>query len=93
VTDLDVEQPAVVSINGVIASLAVTEMLRRMTGMGGANDPAVILLYRLADGTVRRVRRPNGNCAICAGPSAGLGDLGDIPGLIHPNQSSAVSAS
>jgi hypothetical protein len=61
VTDLDVEQPAVVSINGVIASLAVTEMLRRMTGMGGAHDPAAMLLYRLADGTVRRVGRPNGN--------------------------------
>lgn len=92
VSDLDVDQPAVVSINGVIASVGVTEMLRRVTGIGGVQDPAAMLLYRLADGTLRRVGRPNGNCPTCAGPTTGLGDLGDLPGVISPSQST-LSAS
>jgi hypothetical protein len=84
VTDLAVEQPAVVSLNGVVASLAVTEMLRRVTGMGGAEGAADLLLYRLADGTVRRAGSPARRCPTCAGPGAGAGELVDLPGRVAP---------
>lgn len=84
VTDLAVEQPAVVSLNGVVASLAVTEMLRRVTGMGGAEGAADLLLYRLADGTVRRAGSPARQCLTCAGPGAGAGELVDLPGRVAP---------
>ena len=80
VTDLAVEQPAVVSLNGVVASLAVTEMLRRVTGMGGADGAADLLLYRLSDGTVRRAASPGRTCPTCAGSSTGAGDLAELPG-------------
>lgn len=84
VTDLAVEQPAVVSLNGVVASLAVTEMLRRVTGMGGAEGAADLLLYRLADGTVRRAGSPARQCPTCAGPESGAGELVDLPGRVEP---------
>lgn len=84
VTDLDVEQPAVVSINGVVASLGVTEMLRRVTGLAADHEPAAMLLYRLGDGTVRRVGRVTAKCVTCAGPTTGLGELSDLLGLVSP---------
>lgn len=85
VTDMNVEQPAVVSINGVIASLGVTEMLRRVTGLAGDHEPAAMLLYRLADGTVRRVGRLSSGCVACAGHTTGLGELTALPGVASPN--------
>ena len=58
--------PAVVSINGVVASLAVTEVLARWTGFAGPAPRAALLLYRIADGVVRQG---------VAVTSAGLSDL------------------
>lgn len=83
VTDLDVEQPAVVSLNGVIASLGVTEMLRRVTGLGGAEAGADLLLYRLVDGSVRRVAKPDRTCPTCWAPGAGAGDLIELAGRMR----------
>ena len=50
----DEPAPAVISINGVIASLGVTEMLARLTGFAGESSRSSLLLYRLTDGVVRR---------------------------------------
>jgi molybdopterin/thiamine biosynthesis adenylyltransferase len=69
--------PAVVSINGVIASLAVTELLARFTGFAGTSARADLLLYRLSDGVVRRTcPPPTAGCSICS--SAGLLGVGNL---------------
>jgi molybdopterin/thiamine biosynthesis adenylyltransferase len=80
VPDLDVPAPAVVSINGVIASLAVSEVLDRIVHLrDGRQLPPTMLLYRLTDGTVRRVAPHSGGCAFCTGAGLGVGDLGRLP--------------
>lgn len=79
IADLDVEQPAVVSVNGTIASIAVTEILARLTGFLG-DDRGDMLVLKLQDGTIRRVggrRRPG--CPTCS--SAGNLGAGDLIGL------------
>ena len=71
--------PAVVSINGVIASVAVTELLARWTGFAGAKARADLLLYRIGDGSLRRISpNPSPGCPTC-GP-AGLIGSGDLAG-------------
>jgi molybdopterin-synthase adenylyltransferase len=79
VPDLDVPAPAVVSVNGVVASLAVTEMLGRITGFRGAGEPAMMLAYRLSDGSVRRIGSRSGGCHTCTGPTVAAGDLAKLP--------------
>ncbi len=74
---LDEPAPAVVSINGVVASLAVTELLARWTGFAGAAPRASMLLYRLADGVVRRTSpAPHEGCPTCS--RAGLLGAGSL---------------
>lgn len=80
VPDLDVPAPAVVSINGVVASLAVSEILDRLVHLrDGTQGRPSMLLYRLADGTVRRVGPRSGRCGFCTGAGVGVGDLGRLP--------------
>lgn len=80
VPDLDVPAPAVVSINGVVASLAVSEILDRLVHLRDGTQPRPsMLLYRLTDGTVRRVGPRSGGCAFCTGAGVGVGDLGRLP--------------
>ncbi len=79
VPDVDVPEPAVVSINGVVASLAVTEFLDRVTGFRGVGDPPGMLLYRLLDGTVRRASVQGRSCPACAGVTRGAGELAALP--------------
>jgi molybdopterin/thiamine biosynthesis adenylyltransferase len=83
----DVPAPAVVSINGVVASLAVTEVLARWTGFAGPAPRAALLLYRIADGVVRRASpSPRPGCPTCS--SAGLlgaGDLDKLPWRVGRN--------
>jgi molybdopterin-synthase adenylyltransferase len=80
--------PAVISINGVVASLAVTELLARATGFAGPGERASMLLYRLADGVVRRTSpEPSGVCPTCSAKGAlGTG------GLISPAWAAAATA-
>jgi molybdopterin-synthase adenylyltransferase len=82
---LDEPAPAVVSINGVVASLAVTELLARTTGFAGLGQrrPST-LMYRLADGDVRRISASaDPACPTCgAGGQLGLGDLGTPPWVV-----------
>lgn len=57
--------PAVVSINGVVASLAVTEFMARTTGL---RQPVKHLVYRADLGTVRRSNDPAASdCYYCSG--------------------------
>lgn len=81
ITGIDEPAPAVVSINGVIASVAVTELLARWTGFAGSSPRADLLLYRLGDGSLRRTSpRSSPECPTC-GPEglAGAGDLAGPP--------------
>lgn len=74
---LDEPAPAVVSINGVVASLAVTELLARFTGFAGRSLRSSLLMYRIADGTVRRSSpAPRLDCPTCS--PAGLLGAGDL---------------
>lgn len=80
VPDLDVPEPSVVSINGVIASIAVTEVLDRLVHFRQQSvPPASMLNYRLADGTVRRVAAQSGRCSFCSGTNIGAGDAAILP--------------
>jgi molybdopterin-synthase adenylyltransferase len=81
VQGLDEPAPAVVSINGTIASIAVTELLARITGFAGAESRASQLMYRLSDGVVRRTSpAPTPACPTCSSAGQlGLADLGTAP--------------
>ena len=83
VEGLDDPAPAVVSINGVIASVGVTELLARITGFAGSEPRATLLLYRLGDGVVRRTTpSPIADCATCSTTGLlGSGDLSKPPWL------------
>jgi hypothetical protein len=79
IPDLDIPAPSVVSINGVVASLAVTELVARVVGLrSSAHDPST-LLYRLSDGTVRRVGPQQGSCGFCMGPAVRAADTASLP--------------
>jgi molybdopterin/thiamine biosynthesis adenylyltransferase len=83
---IDEPAPAVVSINGVMASLAVTELLARLTGFAGYGARPGLLVYRLIDGTVRRSAPvSNPTCPTCSPTGQlGLGDLGMQPWSSRP---------
>lgn len=73
IPDADVPVPAVISVNGAVASLAVTEFLARWTGFAGTGRRASELAYRLSDGTVRRCEvHARATCPTC-GPDGPLG--------------------
>jgi molybdopterin-synthase adenylyltransferase len=57
--------PSVVSINGVVASLAVTEFMVAVTGM---RKPALLMTYRGHDSIVTKLREPpSHDCYYCKG--------------------------
>lgn len=67
--------PSVVSINGVVASLAVTEFMAAVTGL---REPARHLEYRGHLGTVsKRIDKPSAGCYLCEG-LRGLGDAAQL---------------
>ncbi|HWF49763.1 MAG TPA: ThiF family adenylyltransferase [Solirubrobacteraceae bacterium] len=64
-TELDETGPSVVSINGVIASLAVTEFMVWVTGL---REPKQLLTYRAEHGSVRaNLDAPAAGCPYCTG--------------------------
>ena len=83
---LDEPAPAVVSINGVVASLGVTELLARFTHFAGPKPRPNLLLYRLSDGVVRRVSSaPRPGCLTCSSSGLmGVGELASAPWLERP---------
>jgi molybdopterin/thiamine biosynthesis adenylyltransferase len=79
ISGIDEPAPAVISINGVIASVAVTELLARFTGFSGETPRADLLLYRLADGSLRRTQpKPIPGCPTCG--TEGLVGAGELVG-------------
>jgi hypothetical protein len=67
--------PSVVSINGVVASLAVTEFVVAVTGL---REPVWHLEYRGHLGTVsKRTDDPSGKCYLCQG-QRGKGDAAQL---------------
>jgi hypothetical protein len=63
-TMLDETGPSVVSINGVVASLAVTEFMVWVTGL---RPPQPLLTYRAERGIVRQsIDPPNQGCPYCS---------------------------
>ncbi|HZN72703.1 MAG TPA: ThiF family adenylyltransferase [Micromonosporaceae bacterium] len=78
---MDEPAPAVVSINGAIASIAVTELLARTTDFAGSQARATQLMYRLSDGVIRRTSpTPRTACPTCSNSGhLGLADLGTPP--------------
>lgn len=81
ISGVDEPAPAVVSINGAVASLAVTELLARFTGFAGDAARANLLAYRLSDGSVRRISPAHpGGCPTCSqAGQMGAGDLVSAP--------------
>jgi len=69
-----VPEPAVISLNGTVASLAVTEFLALVTGLRPSNHYTYYDMLQQCAG--RRVVRPNPGCIACA--VEGLGDLANI---------------
>jgi hypothetical protein len=61
--ELDGTGPSVVSINGVIASLAVTEFIMKVTGL---RPPARHLSYRGRTGIVTSAKTPSASCYYCS---------------------------
>jgi molybdopterin/thiamine biosynthesis adenylyltransferase len=81
ISGIDEPAPAVVSLNGVIASLGVSELLARTTGFAGSDARANLLMYRVADGSVRRISpEARAQCPTCSVSGIlGAGDLANTP--------------
>jgi molybdopterin/thiamine biosynthesis adenylyltransferase len=66
VSGADVPEPSVIAFNAAVASHAVIELMRMVTGFAGAEEPPERLAFSFRDGTVRRnrlgERRP---CSVC----------------------------
>lgn len=61
-------QPAIISINSTVASLAVTMFLSAIVGVPSAGR---YLMYLITEGTVRRVGgQPNEKCVVCSHENA-----------------------
>lgn len=68
-------QAQVVSMNGVLASQAVSEVLQLLTGFAPVGDELVIKKYDGLAGTLENwIVRPDGTCSLCA-TALGAGDL------------------
>jgi hypothetical protein len=64
VDEFDATGPSVVTINGVVASLAATEAMIYLTGL---RPPAKQLTYRADQGGVRiNLDQPTSGCPYCA---------------------------
>jgi molybdopterin-synthase adenylyltransferase len=78
---IDEHAPAVVSLNGVVASLAVTEFLQLVSGRLARNNPRTFQMYDGIKGTTRVVSfTPENNCGVCD-EVRGMGDLVPLPCL------------
>jgi len=77
----DEHAPAVVSLNGVVASLAVTEFLHLVSGRVGDRRSRTFQMYDGVKGTVRLISlKPERDCGVCDEVRA-MGDLIPLPCL------------
>jgi molybdopterin-synthase adenylyltransferase len=68
-----VPDPAVVTLNGIVASAAATEVLQQLTGFAGDSAPNCGWIYDGLTGTVERAIKAYRGCAACTYERA-LGD-------------------
>jgi molybdopterin-synthase adenylyltransferase len=76
----NIADPAVVSFNGAIASLAVTEFIDLLTCFERRKEPHTYQIYDILKGTVWRekYRQECGSCGICS-EIKGIGDNEPLP--------------
>jgi molybdopterin/thiamine biosynthesis adenylyltransferase len=61
-----VQAPAVISLNGVVTSLAVTEFLKLVHGLRAEDEPRRYQMYDAMEGWVRTyLMQPTGTCPLC----------------------------
>jgi molybdopterin/thiamine biosynthesis adenylyltransferase len=68
-----IPHPAVVTLNGIVASAAATEVLQQLTGFAGASAPNCGWIYDGLTGTIERVAKIYRGCDAC-NYERGLGD-------------------
>jgi hypothetical protein len=79
VSGQQVPNPSVISLNGVVASLAVTEFLDLLTGFERRKDPLTYQVYDILKGVVWREKlAPTTSCSLCREVKA-LGDNIALP--------------
>jgi molybdopterin/thiamine biosynthesis adenylyltransferase len=69
-----VPDPAVVTLNGIVASMAATEVLQLLTGFAGANAPNCGWMYDGLRGDTERVEKVFSGCSAC-NTERGRGDV------------------
>lgn len=69
-----IPDPAVVTLNGIVASMAATEVLQLLTGFAGASAPNCGWIYDGLQGVTERVAKPFRGCPACQAERA-LGDV------------------
>ena len=68
-----IPDPAVVTLNGIVASAAATEVLQQLTGFAATSSPNCGWIYDGLVGTIERVAKPYRGCDACR-YERGLGD-------------------
>lgn len=68
-----IPDPAVVTLNGIVASSAATEVLQQLTGFAGNNSPNCGWIYDGVAGTLERAAKVYRGCDACR-YERGLGD-------------------
>jgi molybdopterin/thiamine biosynthesis adenylyltransferase len=69
-----VPDPAVVTLNGIVASVAATEVLQQLTGFAGTCSPNCGWIYDGLAGSIERVTKMYRGCEACR-YERGLGDV------------------
>lgn len=73
--EVEIPDPAVVTLNGTMASVAATEVLQLATGFAGDSSPNCGWIYDGLTGSVERVVKKFRGCDVCRSERA----LGDVP--------------
>jgi molybdopterin/thiamine biosynthesis adenylyltransferase len=69
-----IPDPAVVTLNGIVASAAATEVLQQLTGFAGTSSPNCGWIYDGLAGTIERATKIYRGCDACR-YERGLGDV------------------
>jgi len=65
--------PAIITLNGVVVSIATTEVLQVLTGFAGGESPNCGWIYDGVTGVVERVEKRFRGCSVCV-KERGVGD-------------------
>lgn len=69
-----IPDPAVVTLNGIVASIAATEVLQFLTGFAGASSPSCGWMYDGLSGGTERVEKAFRGCDACTA-ERGMGEV------------------